>query len=137
MVIRRGFLAPGARFSRVGLASILALALAWAMVVEPAGPLPCSCMFHEITGKSCFTCGLTRSVHAASRGDLQAAVRFHLLGPVVLAGALLATMTCLAEALVGKRMLSAGASRWRLQVILGAMIIWVVYGVLRMAAELV
>lgn len=137
MVVLGGLLTPGARFLRAGLALALLLALVWVLVLEPEGGLPSSCLFHEITGMSCFTCGLTRSLQAVCRGDLQAAVRFHLLGPLVLAGVILAAVTCLAEAFLGNRRVGLVTPRRRLHVLLGAMTVWIAYGVVRAVAELV
>lgn len=39
------------------------------------------CLFHEITGLPCLTCGLTRSFSLVTRGDLPGAFAMHLLGP--------------------------------------------------------
>jgi hypothetical protein len=48
--------------------------------------LPDLCVFHRIFHRPCPTCGLTRSWSALLHGDLGAALRFHALGPLLLAG---------------------------------------------------
>jgi hypothetical protein len=44
---------------------------------------PVSCLFHEITGHSCPTCGMTRSLCAVSHWHIREAIRFHPMGPVL------------------------------------------------------
>lgn len=62
-----------------GLSAGLAVlaARSWGML-----PLPLwSCPIRHLTGVPCPTCFLGRSVLACLRGDLSAALRFHLFGP--------------------------------------------------------
>jgi hypothetical protein len=49
--------------------------------------MPEVCMFKQLTGTGCPGCGLTRSVAATAHLQLGEAVRFHLFGPMILAGA--------------------------------------------------
>lgn len=136
MAVWGDVLSREARVVRACLASALAVALGWILVLGPRGlPLP-DCLFHELTGVSCLTCGLTRSLQAASHGHLQAAFQFHLLGPFVLAGLLLLAPAYVGEASIGKRLLwfrSAGRQRY---VFLGVVTIWIVYGLGRVIVEL-
>jgi hypothetical protein len=55
-------------------------------VVDPtaAGWLP-PCPFHTLTGWWCPGCGLTRATHHLLRGEVGAALSYHLFVPVVLA----------------------------------------------------
>jgi hypothetical protein len=45
------------------------------------------CVFHAVTGRSCPSCGMTRSWNAMGHGDLAAATGYHLLGPATFVGA--------------------------------------------------
>jgi hypothetical protein len=64
-------------------------ALAASVLVPPAfvreGPRLCA--FHAVTGRSCPSCGMTRSWNAVGHGDLRAATAYHLLGPATFVGA--------------------------------------------------
>ena len=48
---------------------------------EQANVLPC--YFHEITGHSCPSCGLTRSFHAIAQLNFQQSIEFHPMGVVI------------------------------------------------------
>lgn len=43
------------------------------------------CPFHELTGRWCPGCGLTRGVAALIRGDVGAAIGFNIFTPIVVA----------------------------------------------------
>ncbi len=48
------------------------------------------CVFHQVSGRPCPGCGLTRSVLALLRGDVSASIGFHPFGPLLLLGLLTA-----------------------------------------------
>jgi hypothetical protein len=48
---------------------------------------PRLCAFHAVTGRSCPSCGMTRSWNAMGHGDLRSAAGYHLLGPATFVGA--------------------------------------------------
>jgi hypothetical protein len=48
---------------------------------------PRLCAFHAVTGRSCPSCGMTRSWNAIGHGDLRAAAGYHLLGPATFVAA--------------------------------------------------
>ena len=48
---------------------------------EQANLLPC--YFHEITGHSCPSCGLTRSFHAIAHLKFQQSLEFHPMGMII------------------------------------------------------
>jgi hypothetical protein len=71
------------------LRGLAAAALAASVLVPSAlvrqGPRLCA--FHALTGRSCPSCGMTRSWNAMGHGDLGAAVGYHLLGPATFVAA--------------------------------------------------
>jgi Protein of unknown function (DUF2752) len=93
------------------------------------------CPFNRLTGHSCLTCGLTRSLRAALLGNLAESIHYHLFGPVLLAGILLACILWLIEASTGKRLYMdrpGGIHRPAMIVLAG---LWIGYAALRLAAE--
>jgi len=69
------------RFAGLGFAGI---PLAGAFALNWNEHLPrLTCPILYFTGIPCPTCGMTRSFMAIARGDIEQAISFHLLGPVV------------------------------------------------------
>ncbi len=135
MNIRRIALRREERLVRAVLAAMTASGLAMLFLLGP-GEIPIwSCLFHDLTGYSCFTCGLTRSLHAAAGGHLLASFQLHLLGPILFAGMLLGAVTWTVEAAAGRAIGPEGLGRAGRAVFLSIAAIWVIYGLLRMALE--
>jgi hypothetical protein len=82
------------------------------------------CPIRRVTGLPCPACGLTRSVHAASRFRLRESVGFHPLGiPTLGAGVLFAT---------GRLRLAERGDRSSAPFIVGA-VVWVLTWMVRLA----
>ena len=95
-----------------------------------------SCTFHELTGHSCFTCGLTRSILASAHGQFTVSLGYHLMGPVLSLGLLLILMMLGAEALTGRRWTpGTTAGFWRNTLVI-LLLVWATYGGIRLALEL-
>jgi hypothetical protein len=122
------------RFWRFGGVVAAGIALVAAFVWTPeAFPLP-SCLFRDLTGMSCFTCGLTRSLHAMAHGDLAGAARFHLMGPPLFAFVIVGAGIWTIEAVRGRTIpLRRGAVR---TVLVSGGLFWVGYWVTRFIVEL-
>ena len=116
----------------------LALLCAFGVLYEvPSENLPfAACAFHSLTGYSCLTCGLTRSLQAIIHGDFVASVRFHAMGPVLFMLALLSMFILSAEALTGKQILVPWKSRNARILILTLGIVWLLYWGTRLISEL-
>ena len=135
MKIRTVVLRGKSRLARALLGATLTSGAALLFVLSP-GEIPIwSCLFHDLTGYSCFTCGLTRSLHAAADGHLLASFQFHLLGPILFAGMLLASVAWGVEALTGRALRIEGR-RVGTAVFVSLAAIWAIYGLLRMLLEL-
>jgi hypothetical protein len=129
-------LARSARFARACQALACASAFGSILLLPQVKALLPTCMFHELTGASCPTCGLTRSLEAASHGHILAAVQFHLLGPFFFAGLVAGCIICAMESLTGKRIVKFPSRRAQQFALLGGAAIWVAYGVGRAIVEL-
>jgi len=123
------------RVARALVSGGLLLGLLVLFIIPPTSlPLP-ACAFHSITGHSCLTCGMTRSLHAILHGDLAASIRYHLFGPAVFLGMLLCLVNFAAETISGRRFtLWAGGKIWG-RVVGMVAILWFVYWAARLAAE--
>ncbi len=81
-------LSPIRRRSRAVQASLLAALLSGAAFANPDRPLPLDlCAFKYLTGLPCPTCGLTRALCQAMRGDWGQSLHYHPAG-ILLAAAL-------------------------------------------------
>jgi len=121
---------------RIVLALAVLAVLAPVFVLGPGGLSVSPCLFHEATGLSCFTCGLSRSLDAAMHGRFEAAFHFHLLGPFLLVGLLLLSLVLAGEAVTGRRLLAFRSGRQKLYLLLGIPALWVIFGVGRIIYEL-
>lgn len=106
-------------------------------MVPPADLPLTTCAFHSITGHSCLTCGMTRSLHAISQGELAASIRYHLMGPAVFLGMLLCFALFTAEAISGRKPVIRADRKIRNRAIVVFAAVWLVYWGVRLAAECV
>jgi hypothetical protein len=94
-----------------------------------------ACAFKRATGFSCLSCGMTRSFHAAACGELGEALRFHPLGPILLAGILFVGAIAGGEAVAGRTLAARPPKRTvvRIAAVLGSG--WLLFGVVRAVIE--
>ena len=118
------------------LAGGAALGLVIAFMLYPETLPSLRCPFHELTGHSCFTCGLTRSVSAMLHGNVQASLHYHLMGPIVSGGMMLAGILWVAEASTGRRFIVGARATRRRNTIVGFALLWIVFGGVRLLTEL-
>ena len=127
-------LSPAQRRRRALLAGVIGATAGMLSLLTP-GDIPShSCTFHELTGYSCLTCGLTRSFLAVAHGQFSASLGHHLMGPVLYVGMLLLLLRLGAEAAAG-RTWNPGAGFWRSTLVFLALA-WIAYGGIRLAFEL-
>jgi hypothetical protein len=75
------------RRSRLLQAATLAALLGAAALTDPTRPLPFDvCIFHWLTGLPCPTCGMTRAVCHAVRGQWAQSMAWHPAGLILAAG---------------------------------------------------
>jgi hypothetical protein len=103
--------------------------------VPPANlPMP-ACAFHSITGHSCMTCGLTRSLHAISHGEFAASLRWHLFGPAVFVAMLLGFAAFTMEAASGRSFAIRSSRRTRNRILIALAALWFIYWSVRLYTE--
>ena len=128
-------LSGGDRLIKALMAAGLIVAVGLLFYVPPEEIPFATCEFYSLTGHSCLTCGMTRSLHAISHGELSESVRLHLMGPALLLVMLLSLAVFSLEAVSGKR-LEVYTGRWgRRRVILTFAIVWLTYWGARLVAE--
>ncbi len=123
------------RIIKAFVAGALFLGLFIVFLVPPSHLSFANCAFHSITGHSCLTCGMTRSLHAISRGDFAASVRYHLFGPAVFIAMLLGFIILTTEAISGKRSALPVAGKTPKRILMFFAIAWLVYWAARLASE--
>jgi putative Mn2+ efflux pump MntP len=121
---------------RVLLAGGLGLVVVGFSFLNPENfPSP-ACTFRELTGYSCFTCGLTRSLLAVAHGHLSSSLGYHLLGPLIFLGMITAMVALGAEAVAGRRLNPARTAKFWPGVLVTLVLVWMTYGGIRLALEL-
>jgi hypothetical protein len=95
-----------------------------------------TCQFHKMTGLSCPTCGMSRSLYELVHLHMAASFRFHLFGPVVYLVALLLFMKLFLEMVLGTGFTIVAVNKTASRVILWAGTLWVLYWLVRMGVEL-
>jgi len=133
--IRSSCSSPEHRVRKALLAGGLLFAMVVVLVVPPENLPLSSCAFRALTGHSCLTCGMTRSLHAIAHGDLTAAIRYHLLGPAAFAGMLLIIVSFSIEAFTGIRPPFHPDKKIRRLIIVLFGALWLVYWGARLVAE--
>jgi hypothetical protein len=125
------------RIVKALLAGGLFLGLLILFIVPPANLPFAKCAFYSLTGHSCLTCGMTRSLHAISHGELTASFRYHLLGPVVFIGMLFGFMVFAAEGASGKSFSMKACEKASTHFIKLFAVVWLVYWAARLVTEFV
>ncbi|MFH0992603.1 MAG: DUF2752 domain-containing protein [bacterium] len=134
-ISRTKTLSPNQRLTKILLAAGLILVMA-ALFIVPLDNFQ-SCAFHSLTGYSCLTCGMTRSLHAILHGDLVGSLRFHLFGPILFLCVLLFSIVLWLE-IVSGRGLKLKTTRGHLKhFTVLFLVFWLVYWAGRILTELI
>jgi Protein of unknown function (DUF2752) len=105
-------LAPDRHRPRAAEAAAVALGLIAARIVDPNRPLPFDvCLFKRLTGIPCPTCGLTRALCHALRGDWGVSFDYHPAGILLAAGLIGWMLWSAADAARGRRFAEAARGR--------------------------
>ena len=124
---RQDSIDQSARWMKALLAATLVIALAAIWLIPPKDSLFPACAFHALTGHSCLTCGLTRSLHAMAHGDFITSLRYHIMGPVIFIGMILFSTVFSVEAITGRKTKLTARGKDTNRVALFLSIVWIVY----------
>ena len=115
-------LTAAARWNRARQALLVAILMLIATVIDPDRPLPTEvCLWNRVTGWPCPTCGLTRALCHAMRGEWAASLRFHPAGVLVVVGLAGWALWSACEAWRGQPILQAARrSSFRILLSIGA-----------------
>ncbi|OQX87356.1 hypothetical protein B6D60_04070 [candidate division KSB1 bacterium 4484_87] len=94
------------------------------------------CKFHELTGVSCPTCGMSRSVQAAAHLRFVESIRFHGAGWVVLAGLVFLFFRTMTEAVQGKKLHIIISARQKKLIFWGIISLWILSWFINIARDL-
>ncbi len=95
-----------------------------------------NCRFHEITGISCPTCGLSRSLHAVAHFQFWDAIQFHLMGPIIFLIIMVLFIKLLVEAVSGERYQKISLSDKSKPLLIIFFSTWFVFALIRFLWEL-
>lgn len=99
------------------------------------------CRFHELTGLSCPTCGMSRSLNAFVHFHFADAFRLHLLGPVIYTLSVILFIEITVKITTGISMIDNVIKKHKSLVIKKIFIIlgtiWILYWLVRMGVELI
>ena len=126
---------PGDRRVRIFLAAVFLGVILFPFLInpEPAGII--TCKFHQITGHSCPTCGMTRSLVALTHLHLKEAFLYHLFGPLVYVIFLVSFIALLTEIITGRKIV-LGIKPLTIRFIIGIFFsLWIIFWIIRLASE--
>lgn len=126
-----------ARVIKALMAAGMILGVALLFLVPPENLPFTPCEFQSLTGHSCLTCGMTRSLHAITHGELITSLRYHLMGPVIFTGVFLFFIVLSVEAVKGRRIELSVRRKSTKQLVLMFAIVWLVYWGARLITEVV
>lgn len=125
----------GVRWINALAAAVLVVALAAICLIPPEDSVFPACAFHALTGHSCLTCGLTRSLYAMAHGDFITSLQYHIVGPVIFIGMILYSIVFLFEAITGRRTKLTASGKGTNRVVLLLSIVWILYWGTRVITE--
>ncbi len=95
------------------------------------------CKFHQLTGLSCPTCGMSRSLYELTQFNLLGSLKMHLFGPIIYLIATFLFFKLFLEIISGRSLTIGMSSRFIKISIISLGIAWVVYWLVRMAMEII
>ena len=131
------FRSPKDRRQRLFGAAIILIMIVFLFFWNPEKLSITSCYFHQLTGYSCPTCGLSRSLHEIAHYNLIGAIKFHIMGPVIYLVLLLFLIKFFTEFLLNKNIeltLKPSTQKNAIFVFFG---LWFFYFLIRLIVEII
>ena len=120
---------------RIFLAAVFLGLILFPFIISPAPAGIITCKFHQITGHSCPTCGMTRSLVALTHFNLKEAFLYHLFGPLVYIIFLVSFIALLTEIITGRKIV-LGIKPLTIRVIIGIFFsLWIIFWIVRLVGE--
>lgn len=88
--------------NNIFISVIFFIVIVLTLFVDPRNVSIISCQFHNVTGYSCPTCGLSRSFYAMAHLNLGNAFNYHLLGPLFYLFIVILFLKSLTEIIINK-----------------------------------
>lgn len=95
------------------------------------------CSFHQLTGLSCPTCGMSRSLYELSQFNILQSFKMHLFGPVIYLLAVVLFVKLSIEVITGSTLKFEINSKVIKRTIVAFGVIWVIYWLARMGLEII
>lgn len=121
----------------LSLGFILAVILGGSYLLNPEEFNFTACFFHQKTGLSCPTCGLSRAFFSFSHLQIYDAFQFHLFGPLLYLSLLLLLSKWIVEIISNKEVLFKINPKFRKQTIFLLIFAWLSFFVIRLTYELI
>jgi len=126
---------PADRRIRIFLAVVCLGLIFFPFIISPAQTGIITCKFHQITGHSCPTCGMTRSLVALTHLHLKEAFLYHLFGPLVYVFFLISFVALLAE-IITRRKIRLGIKPFTIRIAIGIFFsLWIIFWIVRLVGE--
>jgi hypothetical protein len=122
---------------RIFLAAVFLGLILFPFIISPAPAGIITCKFHQITGHSCPTCGMTRSLVALTHLHLKEAFLYHLFGPLVYVIFLVSFIALLTE-IITRRKIRLGIKPLTIRITVGIFFsLWIIFWILRLVGEFI
>ena len=126
---------PAERRIKIFLATVFLGLILFPFLINPAPAGIITCKFHQITGHSCPTCGLTRSLVALIHFHVKEAFQYHLFGPLVYVIFLVSFVALLTEIITGRK-IGLEIKSSTIRVIIGIFFsLWIIFWIVRFVSE--
>ena len=125
----------GQRLGRIVTLIFLCALLLVLYIADPNDLSPVSCRFHQLTGHSCPTCGMTRSLHAATHFDFTGAFGFHIIGPLLFFVLVVFVIKSFAELFSGRILKLGLPAKFTRRALISTGIVWGLFWLIRLGVE--
>ena len=117
-------------------ASIILLVILLIMQINPESSYLPECSFKALTGHSCLTCGITRSLSAASHFHLAESVNYHPIGPVIYFSLIFMFLIFAFESISRKEIMTRIKPQFMKILLLSFFSLWGIFWIVRFISEL-